>query len=296
MGIFIYETEGEFPDNFIIKGIDVIPTAYGEPAEVGENTNIDVMTKILDLNYEEYSRGLIHSHCGMATSFSGTDTNQLQKSASKLPYYLSVVVNNRLEITAKVAIKSTEEYTGFSFFKNLKNKLIKTPKTFTQDSYEVIELKVEITLPEYINRLIPNVKTMQSYSSAPATNWNQSNTNQYPGMQKTSKLYNGSLILENPSHQTYKSYQNLQLQAQEQFEIEFESQTIKNALNKYAKVGNTLLNANIVASTICKDSLNLGFGAEEYIQFLMDYDFGSDEYDEALVEALSNKMGIVWEE
>lgn len=278
MGIFIYETEGEFPEDFIIKGIDVIPTAYGEPSEVGENTNIDVMTKVLDLEYEEYSRGLIHSHCNMGTGFSSTDTNQVQKAASKLPYYLSVVVNNRLEITAKVAIKSTEEYTGFSYFKNLKNKLVKSPKTFKQESYEIIELEVEIKVPNYINRLLPNVRSMQNYSSRPINNWNQKDYPEY------SPKFRKPFLSTFPS-----SYKKAQL------DIEFESQSIKEALNKYAKVGNTFLNADIVASKISKDTLNLGFAPEDYIEYLVDFDFGSADYDESLVEAISSKSGIVWQ-
>lgn len=53
-------------------------------------------------------QGHIHSHNSMGVFFSGTDTEELSENAEFHNYYLSLIVNNKNEMVAKVAFKATE--------------------------------------------------------------------------------------------------------------------------------------------------------------------------------------------
>lgn len=50
----------------------------------------------------DWKSGLIHSHNNMGVFFSGTDEKELATNAKAHNYYLSVVVNNRLDIIGKI--------------------------------------------------------------------------------------------------------------------------------------------------------------------------------------------------
>jgi hypothetical protein len=165
MGVFIYKTRGTFPNNFIIDAIDLILMAKGSAAEVGYVTDGELLGDICDLGYEECSRGIWHSHHGMSTNWSSTDTEQVKLAASTGPYYVSVVSNNKLEFTAKVAIKSETELKGFSFFKDLKGKRIKSEqKIYKKDTYEIIECEVELEKPQYMLDVDDRIETkLQHY-------------------------------------------------------------------------------------------------------------------------------------
>lgn len=53
--------------------------------------------------FATWKRGHIHSHVNMGTSFSGTDTDELNENVGKHIQYLSVIVNNRNEYNGHVA-------------------------------------------------------------------------------------------------------------------------------------------------------------------------------------------------
>jgi hypothetical protein len=168
MGVFAYKAKGKFPSNFVMEAVDVYLVAKGVSAEVGYKVTADLMADLDDagLLEEGVYRGLIHSHHNMATNFSGTDYEQLKLACQSNPYYLSVVVNNVLDFTAKVAIESKEVLNGYSYFKTPNNKEVKTPKTYTKNSYEIIEVDIECQWPEYMLQTDAQIKDIQNYSPA----------------------------------------------------------------------------------------------------------------------------------
>jgi len=70
----------------------------------------------------EHQHGLIHSHHGLGfTSFSGEDMSELQDNTDKHTFYLSLIVDNRFDITAKLCtivrmpdVKKIGEYQDIS--------------------------------------------------------------------------------------------------------------------------------------------------------------------------------------
>jgi hypothetical protein len=60
-----------------------------------------------DSALRDLKRGHIHSHNTMNVFFSGTDNSELVDNAPNYNYYLSLIVNNRNEMTARVAFVTT---------------------------------------------------------------------------------------------------------------------------------------------------------------------------------------------
>ena len=97
-------------ENLVIKAEYVFPMNIGTSAYT-EYTNEADLT--LDL-YDEYPDaieskvGHFHHHNSMAAFFSGTDMDELHNNADKHIAYLSLIMNNRMEAVAKLAMVSNE--------------------------------------------------------------------------------------------------------------------------------------------------------------------------------------------
>lgn len=288
MGVFIYKTKGSFPNNFIMEAIDVLLMSKGEPAEVGIDTvnsyhGKNLISDLCDRDYEEYSRAIIHSHCNMGTTFSGTDTQQIKQWASTAPYYLSVVVNNRLEFNAKVAIKSTEEYKGFAYYKNLNNKQIKTSKTFTQESYELIDVEVIKEVPDYIIEINDRMKNIQQYSSRPVTTGYSSPS-----------VYNSNITYTNKFADAWDKttqFTTPVIKAPKQMELfgdGIDNMFIRKALQTYAYEGGQLMSPDEIAGTIYMDEEAYGIDESLYIKYLQENVFIDDKTDLKIIEELNS--------
>lgn len=90
-----------------IKCEDFFPMDIGTSGFTGYETDAAVIQHMMD-RQEELMKGLklghIHSHHNMNVYFSGTDQSELHDNAPNHNYYLSLIVNNKLETCAKLAI------------------------------------------------------------------------------------------------------------------------------------------------------------------------------------------------
>jgi hypothetical protein len=60
-------------------------------------------------NLEDCKRGIFHSHANMGVFHSGTDYNDLATNCGLYDFYLSLVVNNRIQFDCKIAVPATEK-------------------------------------------------------------------------------------------------------------------------------------------------------------------------------------------
>lgn len=110
-GILMYKLVGNFATgNFycVVKDIflmDIGNSTYTE-YEFSERFIKYRMENPESLDWEVAH---IHSHAGMSTFFSGTDTQELQDNAPNHNYYLSLIVNNEFKPTAKIAFVGKQE-------------------------------------------------------------------------------------------------------------------------------------------------------------------------------------------
>jgi len=109
-GELLYKVEGEATKETFTP-MHIIPLDLGDKAYTTFKDS-GVLAELIADNeeYFDYKRGMIHSHNTMQTNFSNTDITQLDDGAKESDFFLSVIVNNANNVTAKVARKTI---TGF---------------------------------------------------------------------------------------------------------------------------------------------------------------------------------------
>ena len=113
-GVLVFiPQKGDFKNlkdfEFLVLG--VYPMDLGNKASTEfdyDNALIDIHNIFEEKGYqmENIKTGLIHSHHNMSSYFSGTDLKELRDNASKMNYYVSLVVSTDEEYAAKIAIPS----------------------------------------------------------------------------------------------------------------------------------------------------------------------------------------------
>jgi len=123
-GILLYSTEGSIqdPENMVVTLQDIIPMHKGNQTYTSynfvekkrdhsgnEDKHLDYV--IANPDAMKYKIGHIHSHNFMGVFFSSTDWDELNDNSYAHNYYLSLIVNNKMEFEAKIAfqITATEE-------------------------------------------------------------------------------------------------------------------------------------------------------------------------------------------
>lgn len=302
MGVFIYKTKGSFPNSFIMEGVDVILMAKGSAAEVGYKTTPELIETICDLGYEDYSRALLHSHHGMSTGWSNTDHSQLELAASTSPYYLSVVVNNKLEFDAKVAIQQTEEYRGYSHIIDLKGKLIKSPISKTNKSFKKINVETIIEKPSFMIDVDTRHSAIQVYTGGnqlldtinrPANYYG--NNHYIPNKSYAPPAYKTNSYYKKPVQQ--KLFNNFEdvfntpfvdtKPVTKEIDIDEYSEFVRQALKEY-KSSFYLTSKDIedLAEAIVNDDLQYGLSVDYYILYLKENTFIDNFTDNLLIKEL----------
>jgi hypothetical protein len=110
--LFYKEIEGSIEDIDSLKiQVEYLwPMAKGTGASVSFEYDEDWI-EVFDYNAdaEDLKMGIVHSHNSMGVFHSGTDYQDLVTNASHYEYYLSLVVNNKMDFDAKIAICGEEE-------------------------------------------------------------------------------------------------------------------------------------------------------------------------------------------
>ena len=109
-GILLYSFEGtiEQPENLVITLQDIILMDKGSGSYTEYQYNQEGRDPYIDYREKYPERkswriGHIHSHNSMGVFFSGTDMDELKENGPSHVFYLSLIVNNRMETCAKIA-------------------------------------------------------------------------------------------------------------------------------------------------------------------------------------------------
>lgn len=123
-GILLYTIKNSIKDisNFSITLEDIILIDKGTKASTGfsynekrrdtgqhEDRMIDYFNNYPIALEENWKTGLIHSHNTMQTFFSNVDMEELEENSKSHNFYLSFIVNNFMDFTAKIGITSFSE-------------------------------------------------------------------------------------------------------------------------------------------------------------------------------------------
>lgn len=161
-GPFFYkEIEGDIskPESFALSGEFLYPMDIGSSAYTeyeilprpGTNKSPLVKWAMQHVIGKKLQLGHIHSHHNMAVWFSGTDQDELEGNAQHHNYYLSLIVNNKYEMTARIGILlEAEVEQELSFFKKVTKNftLSHSGETYKKKVTQLMWYDVDIKVPE----------------------------------------------------------------------------------------------------------------------------------------------------
>ena len=109
-GLLFYQVEGSIKDSKNVKLVckDILLMDKGSSAYTEYDWDEDIVEyRMNNPESMDWLVGHIHSHNTMNVFFSGTDMSELNDNCPNHNIYLSLIVNNYLEMTAKVAFTAT---------------------------------------------------------------------------------------------------------------------------------------------------------------------------------------------
>lgn len=88
---------------------DIVPMNIGSSAYTSFNMASPQMNEYIFKNFDRnFKTGLIHTHHSMKAYFSSTDLEELDDNSKSYEYYLSLIVNYRLDMVAKIGLNKKE--------------------------------------------------------------------------------------------------------------------------------------------------------------------------------------------
>lgn len=109
-GVLFYSVEGSIkkPETMVLTIQDILPLDKGTAGYTSYSLDNRFVEYMME-NEEamDWKVGHIHSHNVMGVFFSGTDNAELKDNAPNHNFYLSMIVNNYMDMIAKIAIQGT---------------------------------------------------------------------------------------------------------------------------------------------------------------------------------------------
>ena len=105
-GVLFYDYTGEFNKDMVLTIRDIMPKDLGDAASTSYDVDANIPSFMLKHGLTRCRMGHIHSHHSMTTFFSGTDINTLTIEGAESIHFLSLIVNNDNEYSAKITIKT----------------------------------------------------------------------------------------------------------------------------------------------------------------------------------------------
>jgi len=149
--ILFYTTSGTFgKEDFTCRAEEFYLMDIGTPGYTEYEFGPDVVAHIMkNPELKKMKMGHIHSHNNMTVFFSGTDTDEIYTNSEHHNYYLSLIVNNNNDMTAKIAFRAVQKSLTLKFAGNGEEfKTIEHPKEeptiFTYDCKIIMPGKIDL--------------------------------------------------------------------------------------------------------------------------------------------------------
>lgn len=149
-GILLYKIIGNFSTgNFKIAVKDLFPMNVGSSAYTEYEYDSDfIKYRMANPDSLDWDLGHVHSHNKMPTFFSGTDTDELKENIENHNYYLSLIVNNAMDTSCKIAFKGKQKIQQNSVFSfdgyNGRLSTIRNNKEVEEETMFTYECEVEL--------------------------------------------------------------------------------------------------------------------------------------------------------
>lgn len=117
-GVLFYSSTGSFgQDDFAIRAECFHLMDVGTSVFTGYDYDPEFIKFMMsNPKYLSWKKGHIHSHNKMGVFFSATDTDEIVDNSEFHNYYLSLIVNNRNEMVAKVAFRGKNRTESMSYY------------------------------------------------------------------------------------------------------------------------------------------------------------------------------------
>lgn len=188
-GILLYDVEGNItdPKNMVIHLKDIILMDKGSTAFTSYNftekkrDQSGFVDRHIDYCEEKeealgWRIGLVHSHNNMNVFFSGTDMDELKENAPSHNFYLSLIVNNALDLQAKIAYMGNINIEVDAVYKGLdvngeeydieSTKLVVTKSKYYEYDCDIIVDKTSVVEDSFFLR---NIKDVLAEADKPKT-------------------------------------------------------------------------------------------------------------------------------
>lgn len=189
-GVLFYKTKGILsnPDKYTLTAVDILPMDVGTTSTTNFEFGTDVVEYMMNNNFLDCKYGLIHSHHNMKSFFSETDISELKDNAPLHNNYLSLIVNNKMEFVAKLAVLGEEVITQSSIIlKDSEGKAFSCPQEEMREqivyTYDCIIKKNDLI------RVDQKFKDRTAFiineaKKQPIKKWNNNIPNQYKNWNK----------------------------------------------------------------------------------------------------------------
>lgn len=239
-GILLYSVKGSIKDveSLELHCEDIIPMHKGTIAATNyrynnnrEDKHIDYVSTVSEKNPEvlTWKIGHIHSHNNMNVFFSSTDMDEIEENAKSHNFYLSLIVNNKMEMTAKVAIyaKAKHKFTASYIAKDEQGKdyPIKNEEfNFIKENCSIIDceiirentdINIDSLFTDNVDKIIQESKVVSSskwsdYNSYPYSTNNYFNSNEKAEISFQKYLSKTSVQKELPFNKINNKNSNLE--------------------------------------------------------------------------------------
>ena len=155
-GCIFYDIKGSLfkPKTISINVLDLIPLDKGSETFTTYNFDERVLNYMVAMDYLEYKIGHTHSHHNMNTFFSGTDLSELYDNSETIKPYLSIIINNRYEFSAKLAFRTTRTSVNKYSYQDINYNPCEATELLEEEvimiyDCDVITPKKELTVDEF---------------------------------------------------------------------------------------------------------------------------------------------------
>lgn len=144
-GVLFYKVSGSFErKNLTLTTVDLLVLDLGSSTFTEYPNHPEIAYFMAENGYEKFSRGLIHSHNTMSSFFSGTDKSTLEKEGLDNVHFLSLIVNNAGEYTAKITKQVKHNILNVPEYSTFGGKVIKgKPISSVRITVEPVDVKIE---------------------------------------------------------------------------------------------------------------------------------------------------------
>lgn len=203
-GSKIDDTERLINEEVTIKPKYILPLNKGSAAYTEYETDMETLMDATEEHpeLEDCITGHIHSHVNMGTSFSGTDDDQLKDGAFDNEMFLSIIVNQKDNVTARLSFKGKVDTSPKV---NLYQKEISLNQSY-EDAVFYVESKVykiERDKPEdfFEKQLEEICKPKTTYTPPPYGNGYYNNPAYNKGNQHHTNNYNPNKSVGRTNHE-----------------------------------------------------------------------------------------------